>query len=259
MESNNNLAEPLVESAACEALGANTPEESAAYQRQVTADDTGELRVLDRQLRQTAARLAAASPHMKPPADLRGRLLQATAPVTFKMEDYRRATREDFRFYKWGFYAAAMFLIMGALYNIDVRGRLDQANKNIVALQQQEQLIGQRSSDAIAALVNPRGLQITLRDDQGQPCGKAVADLTTHKAVLIFPEETMPLGAHPQLTLTVDNKQVAFDTMLITAPANDIGFAVSKNAPEIARAVYVQNLKPDETSKPRTANIMGGP
>jgi len=54
MESNSTWTEPLVESAACEALGANTPEESAAYQRQVAADDTGELRTLDRQLRQTA-------------------------------------------------------------------------------------------------------------------------------------------------------------------------------------------------------------
>jgi len=258
MESNPTVTEPLMESAACDALGANTPEESAAYQRQVAADGTGALRTLDRQFRETAGRLGAASPHMRPPADLRGRILQATAPVTFKMEDYRKATREDYRFYKWGFYAAAMFLIMGALYNIDVRGRIDQANKNIVALEQQKQQLAKQSNETIAAFVNPRGLQITWRDEQGQPCGRAIVDMTTHKAVLIFPQETMQATAHPQLTLTVNNQQVAFDTTLISAPAVQLGYVVPKNAPDITRIVNVQNLKPDDTNKPRNADIMGG-
>ena len=138
MES-KTVAETMLEDAACEALGANTAGESAAYQRQVAADATGELRTLDRRLRRTASRLAAAGPHLMPPADLRGRIVRATAPVTFKLEDYRRATREDYRFYKWGFYAAALFLIAGAWYYIDTGGKLDRANRNIAAMQQQGQ------------------------------------------------------------------------------------------------------------------------
>jgi hypothetical protein len=251
-----SVTETMMESAACEALGANTAGESAAYQRQVADDGTGELRKLDRELRQTAARLAAASPHMMPPADLRGRIVQATAPVTFKMEDYRRATREDYRFYKWGFYAAALFLIAGAWYNIDAGAKLQQANQNIVALQQQGRQVIQQQNEVIATLA--RGNPITLGGN-GQTFGKAVVDFNSHKAVLIFPEETMPLGSRPQLNLTMNNEKIAFDTRLITAPAVELGYAVVKNATNMTRNVNLQNLKPDETQKPMNADIMAGP
>jgi len=256
MDSNDTTTELLAESAACEALGANSPAESAAYQRQLAADATGKLRELDRQLRETAGRLGAASPHMKPPAELRGRILQATAPVTFKMEDYRKATREDYRFYKWGFYAAALFLIMGAMYNIDARGRLDQANKNIMALEQREQQLARQSSDIITTFA--RGNTITWKDANGQAYGKAIVDMNTHKAVLVFPQETMPPGARPQLKLTLNNEQVAFDTTLVTARAAELGYVVPPNAPDIAQIMNVRNLKPDESTKPQTADMLGG-
>ena len=41
MDTNRTWTDSQVENAACEALGANSPEESAAYQRQVAADTTG--------------------------------------------------------------------------------------------------------------------------------------------------------------------------------------------------------------------------
>jgi hypothetical protein len=255
MKPDPSLPDSLVDTAAGEALGANTPEESAAYQRQIDADPTGAARRLDRELRHTAARLAAASPYMKPPADLRGRILQATAPVTFKMEDYRRATREDYRFYKWGFYAAAVFLIMGALYNIDTRGKLDQANKNVVALRQQEQQIAARSNEIITTFA--RGDQITWRDETGKPYGKAIVDMTTHKAVMIFPQETMPGNLRPQLNLTLNDQKIAFDTTLITASASELNFAVPKNAPDIATLMNPPTVKPDNTIKPMTADFSG--
>ena len=97
--------EQLLDNAISETLGMNTAGESAAYERAL-AGDAG-ARATDRQLRETTAYLAAASPHMAPPADLRGRILLATAAKTYKLEDYRKASGEDNRFYKWGFYAAA--------------------------------------------------------------------------------------------------------------------------------------------------------
>src|SRR4051794_7061849 len=78
----------------------------------------------DRAMRETVARLAAASPHMKPSPELRARILQATATRTFKMEDYRKTSGEDYRWYKWGFYAAAAFLVMAGVYNMNVDGKL---------------------------------------------------------------------------------------------------------------------------------------
>ena len=250
MES-KTVTETMMESAACEALGANTAEESAAYQRQVADDGTGELRRLDRRLRTTASRLAAASPHLMPSADLRGRIVQATAPVTFKMEDYRKATREDFRFYKWGFYAAAVFLFMGALYNIDVGGKLNTANNRLVALQQKQQQLlsaNQESNNALAAFIDPHSVQLTWQEN-GQTFGRGIVNVASHKAVLIFPQELMPNGTRPQLTMNVGGKDVPFETSLITAPAVQIGLVVPANAPDFARKPNVEKLAPDTGNK----------
>ena len=120
MNGPNKMTEAWMDTAACETLGANTAEESAAYQQQL-ADAGSEASQTDRALRETVARLSAASPYMAPPADLRGRILQATAPATFKMEDYRKATHESGKYYRWGFYAAMFFLMAGAYYNLSVK------------------------------------------------------------------------------------------------------------------------------------------
>jgi hypothetical protein len=240
-----------LDQATCEALGANTPEESAAYQSSLAADPAA--RRLDRALRETTARLAAASPHMKPSPDLRGRILEATAPKTFKMEDYRKVTREDYRFYKWGFYAAAMFLIFGALYNLDTRGKLDTANKNIALLQQQGQQLAAKTTDIITTFA--RGEQISWKDENGKLYGKAVVDMDTRKAILIFPQETIPATAAPQLTLNLpDQNRVTFNTTLITATAGELRFAVPQNA-DIGRILTVTNLKPDTNNIPQTAGM----
>src|SRR5438045_604834 len=112
----NKMTEQLLDAAACDALGINTPAESAAYQQDLTAAGK-DAKETDRALRETVSRLAAASPHMEPSADLRGRILQATAPRTFKMEEYRKATQESGRFYRWGFAAAMLFLMAAAWFN----------------------------------------------------------------------------------------------------------------------------------------------
>jgi hypothetical protein len=250
METNRRWTDSQVEEAACEALGANSPEESAAYQRQVAADPTGSARRLDRELRETAARLAAASPHMKAPAELRGRILQATAPTTFKMEDYRRNTREDYRFYKWGFYAAAMFLVMAALYNINMSGKLEQANKNIAALS----VANQKSNTALAAFIDPRGVQLTWQEN-GQVFGRGVMDVATHKALLVFPQELIAAGVRPQLSANINGQEIPFETSLVVAPARQIGFILPARAPDLAQKPNVDKLTPDEGNKIKVAGF----
>jgi hypothetical protein len=254
METNGTWTESQVESAACEALGANSPEESAAYQRQMAADTTGAARRLDRELRETAARLAAASPHMKPPTTLRGRILQATAPMTFKMEDYRKATREDYRFYKWGFYAAAMFLVMGALYNIDTRSKLgaalNTANKNVAALSN----ANRQANTALAAFIDPHGVQLTWQEN-GQVFGRGVMDVANHKALLVFPQELLAAGVRPRLSANIGGQEVPFETSLIVAPAQQIGFVLPARTPDLEQKPNVDKLTPDESNKIKVAGM----
>src|SRR4029079_4894668 len=82
------------------------------------AEAPAEGRMMQRDLRETVARLGAASPYMQPPEELRARILQAHATATFRMEDYRKATRDNSRYYKWGFYAAMLFMMAGSWYNL---------------------------------------------------------------------------------------------------------------------------------------------
>jgi hypothetical protein len=250
MDTNRTWTDSQVEDAACEALGANSAEESAAYQRQVTADTTGTARRLDRELRETAARLAAASPHMKPPAELRGRILQATAPMTFKMEDYRKVAREDYRFYKWGFYAAAMFLVMAALYNINMSGKLEQANKNIAALG----VANQKSNAALAAFIDPRGIQLTWQEN-GKVFGRGVADVATHKALLVFPQELIAAGVRPQLSANINGQEIPFETSLVVAPANQVGFVLPSRTPDLEQKPSIDKLTPDDRNKIKVAGF----
>jgi hypothetical protein len=259
MASNEKFSDELLDAAACEAIGANTPGESAVYQRELaTLDDSA--RSADRMLRETSARMAAASPHLKPSANLRGRILQATAPATFRMEDYRKANQEDTRYYKWGFYAAAMFLVAASLWNFSYQSALTQANGKIAALGDQNAKLtaaAQEEHDAIATLVNPQSLQIVWKAD-GKIYGRGVADLATRRAILIFPQEMLASGIKPVLTLQSQGQKVAFQTDLITAPAGPLGLVVPANAPDIAKVLNVQQLTPDKSVTPPAPPSIAG-
>ncbi len=201
------MTEQLLDAAACDAVGALPPTESAAYQQDLAAaGEDG--RTSDRELRETAARLATASPYMAPPPDLRGRILQATAPATFRMEDYRKTTREDYRFYKWGFYAAACFLVAAALYNIQTKSSANQivakANAQLTSLgKQRDQFASaaEQRNKVITALVNPNGQWVTWTNAKNEPFARGIVNSLDHTAVLIFPEETMPKGTLAQLKI----------------------------------------------------------
>ncbi len=257
MEVNKMINDELLDAAACEALGSHTHEESAAYAHELAAAGAPG-QTLDRQMRETAAALAAASPHMKPSNELRARILHVTAPKSFRLEDYRKASREDVRYYKWGFAVAAAFLVMAGLYNINTRGSLDQANAKFAQLQKQAQQLAvddQQRNDALNMFVNPRNGQIICLNDKGQPFGRGIVDLQNKKALLILPQEMVAAGTAPQLTLDDGSgNKVAFATSLVTGPAGAMGLVVPDNA-KLPNNFAFENVVPDAANKPRAASI----
>jgi hypothetical protein len=227
--------EQLMEAAAGEALGANTVAESDAYAREIAGDDRG--CAMDRDLRETVARLAAASPHLKPSADLRGKILQATAPATFKMEDYRRATAESGRFYRWGFYAAMVFLCAGAYYNLALQSKLKQVSQ--VAAAQSQQV--QERDKALAAFVNPNATRIHLFDEKTkQRYGEAVIDDKSKTAVVILPDKMVPKDK--TVNLTPQNSSVPYSTLLVRAPGDTIQPLPGKS---VEAAIQIKAMEPD--------------
>lgn len=242
MDTRNHMTDQLLDDAACDAIGANTSAESAAYAQQLAA--AGEAaRKTDRTLREAVSRLSAASPYMTPPSDLRGRILQATAPATFRMEDYRKAMKDNSRLYKWGFYAAMLFLMAGAWYNMDTRNQLTRANQQ-----------AQQRDQVIAAFVNPNGQQITWRDEAGHAVARAIVDVKSQKALVIGPQELFPPGYSAQLALNVEGKNTKFQTVLLTAPAKDLNLSVPSHT-DLAKLFNVTNLSPDSSNQPRNAGF----
>jgi len=248
MNADNKLSQTLVDAVASEALGANTPADSAAY-RQELASAGDSARRLDCQLNETVARLAAASPFMQPSADLRGRILQATAPAAFRMEDYRHVTRDNSRLYRWGCYAAMAFLAAGAWFNIHTQNQLRASQNQVAALSQQ----ANERNVALAAFVNPNADQITFTDNgqaNGKVIGKALLDGNTKTAVVILPPGMVPAGHTPQLSITKNGTQVTYQTVLITAPA-DMLQAPSGTSAEAMLAI--KGMSPD----PKRPQIAG--
>jgi hypothetical protein len=241
----SKMSEQLLDAAACEALGANTPAESAVYQQEL-AGAGDDARRMDWELRETVARLSSASPYLKPSADLRGRILQASAPVTFRMEDYRKAVKDNSRFYKWGFYAAMLFLSAGAIFNITTRDMLTKSNQSVAALKNHIK----ETDNALMAFVNPKSQPITLTEN-GKAYGKALVDPETMTAVVLLPKGMVPEGKSPQMSITdADGKVMAFKTVLIEAPGD---FLVMPQNKSIETVLRIQDLAPDGTQRPQVA------
>ena len=136
------------------------------------------------------------------------------------------------RYYKWGFYAAAVFLVFAGLYNISVRGGLDQANANYKALQQQAQEMAKADQDrnSLIAANQARGIPFQCNDDKGQPFARGTLDLQNKTAVMYFPQEMMAAGIQPQLNLEVGGVRQAFSTMVIPVSAGLANLVVPERA-----------------------------
>jgi hypothetical protein len=235
------MTDTLLDAAACEALGANSPADSAAYQQELAAAGEDARRV-DRDLRETVARLAAASPHLAPPPDLRGKILQETAPVTFKMEDYRKATKEPSRFYKWGFYAAMMFLMAGAYYNLSLQTTTKKMD------QQMQALVGAMKDrdGALSTLLDPNVQQVTFKNQDGQAFGRAFVNEKNEFAVVILPEGAIPTGKTAKLQMPGPNgTSVDYKTVLIKAPTAMLAGGAVGNGQNVETALTIQQTAPD--------------
>lgn len=238
----NKMTDQLLDAAACEAIGAHTREESAAYQHELAAAGATAVAV-DKQLRQTVAALSAASPHMNPSSDLRARILHATAPKTFRLEDYKKTSREENRYYKWGFYAAAMFLVMGALYNISVKSALDKTTASYNNLREQAMGLAKNDEQKTAilnVLLNANG-SLDIVDESKRPFARAILDVRNRRAIMVMPQEMAVAGVQPQLALEDTNGQkLNFQTMILTGPANELQLVVPPNA-QVPEKIGIQS------------------
>jgi hypothetical protein len=240
------LTDGLLDAAACEALGANAPTESAAYQQELAA--AGEdARRADRELRETVARLAAASPHLAPPPDLRGKILQATAPVTFRMEDYRKATQEPSRFFKWGFYAAMLFLMAGAYYNINLQSKLQQTVQTAKAIEAQSQ----EREAALATLLSPGLKQVKHTDAAGNPYALTFYNEQTQTAVSILPKEIVE--SNKRAIFNFENTE--YKTVVVAVPGGSVMPSLTLPQDRSTESVLkVVHAVADPTAQPKVAS-----
>ncbi len=242
----HKITEEQLDDAAVAAIGAPMAEPFAA---------NGAVSALDMELRDVVARLAAASPHMTPPPDLRGRILQAAIAAQgndFKMEDYRKATRDNGKFYQWGFRAAVLFLMAAAGFNIFTQKSLKEADARVAELQDRQQ----KQTVAMATFMSPKMEPITFTQDE-KVVARAFLNTETGKVVLIVPQGMVPGGAGQPLQLTlpdpVTGKEVAYETMVITVPQEFMGAPSNRS---IEAALRVQKLSPDTTGvQPMTAGF----
>lgn len=223
----------LLDVAAQDALGTLAAEESAALARNLAqAGESTQRQVRD--LRETVARLAAASPYMEPPARLRGALLLATAPASFKMSDYQRKGEPSSRLLRYGMIAAVCFLAASAWYNTTLKNRLNDQNQQLA---KQSELLNtmharlQSAGVAISSLINPETDQITLTKDD-KPVGKAFVNNKTKTAILF-----MPGSATQSATGTMTIKQPNGETVAYSA------------------MVLLTDLAPGSITKPGTPNL----
>jgi hypothetical protein len=222
-----------------------------------TADEPGP-RELKRDLRETTARLSAASPYMKPPEDLRGRILQATAPQSFRMEDYRKVMRDNSRFFKWGFYAAMLFLMAAGWFNMTATNANEQMRTSLATAQQQLNTLQGSNQQLLAALAtfSPDVKILQFRDAKQQPFAQALIDESTKRALLILPPE-MIAGNTGELVMEVGGNRIAFQTSVMADPHKVLVGAAPQGLAS-RKTLNVQEVTPD-ANNPNVRNARFGP
>ncbi len=257
MDTHSAISDSFLDAAIGEALGINSPADTALLDAgRAEAGEPG--RDFERDLTETAARLCTASPFMAPPENLRGRILQATAPTAFRIEDYRKATGENMRVYKWGFYAAAVFLMAAALYNISTRNQLAKAyNAYTAEVAQAGSLAHQlQSRNALVnELADPRTQQVTINDDHNDAVARLYVNRDTQQVVAIVPQGLIPEGQTLQVSLPDPNngdKRVAFQTVTLTEQGSGLKAPAGTLA---GNQINVSHLTPDDSNRPQFAGM----
>ncbi len=157
-------------------------------------------------MQEAVALLAAASPYMEPPERLRTAILAATAPSTFKIEDYRRASDNRSNRYLWWGMAAAVLCLLWSGYDV-MNLRKDNAQLAGQTQQQKQQLILQNQQlanvqKAVRQLTDPNIKQITLRSGTDQKViGKLLVDSRTNEIMVVMPDAVIPPNTKVKMTL----------------------------------------------------------
>jgi hypothetical protein len=201
----NDVTDAFLDEAAGHAIGAHTPEDAAAFQTVLTSAMQADRQAVAG-LRDVAARMAAASPYMEPPPNLRAAILAATAPANYKIKDYRRtADDRSNRYLRWGMAAAVVCLMWSGYYTMGIK---QQSAKMVGVIQDQGQklteLAQRLDSDhsALNALVDPAFHQIYLRSGPDKKIiGKMLVDSRTNEVMVVMPDAAIPPNAKMKLTL----------------------------------------------------------
>ncbi len=205
MDTNNDTApldEAFLDAAAAQAVGAHTAEEAAAFQTRLAAASAAERRVLN-DLQAVVAKMAAASPYLEPDEALRGKILEATAPANFKMEQYRRSN-DMAKWQRWGLIAAILFLVLGAGYNAMLQQAMGNQAKQMVRMDTAIRELRDANARQLAALdklVDPDVHQVNLVDKNNKAIGKLLVDNRTKEFMLVMPQTVIPPGAMAKIVV----------------------------------------------------------
>ena len=230
---NQKMDEAFLDAAVAEALQTQGPEESDAYVRELAQSDEESKRVA-RELKETVARLSAASPYMEPPASLRGKILQATAPASFKMEDYRKKGEGmSSAWLRWGMVAAVAFLTWSAYTNMSLQNTVKQQNQVLVSadgtLKQYQVQVKElqtqvkHASVAIAALADDKVQKSVMVNEKGEKLGLLVQDPTTKEFLIVMPQTVMPPNAVAKLVIEQKGVRREIQAVAIGAMGNKTG------------------------------------
>jgi hypothetical protein len=212
-ENNNNIRDEYLDAAAGEAIGAAPAEETAAL-----GEASAEEKQAARELRETVARMAAASPYMSPSAELRGKILAATAPATFRMEDYKKATRDDAKWWRYGVIAATLFLVAAAYYNISARNQLKARDAEVASLRQAVE----DQNTALSMIADPKTEKAALKANN-KVAGAVLLDNTSKTAVVIASADAFPAGKAPSFQVTRNGVTTVYRTIPVIISGQEAG------------------------------------
>jgi len=199
--------EAFLDAAAMQAVGAHTAAEAEAFKTRLAAGSAEEQRVAA-ELETVVAKMAGASPYMEPGEALRGKILQATAPQSFKYDEYRKSN-DMARWQRWGLIAAVLFLVVGASYNMMLQsavkerdGRLGEA---VARLNQQQLEISERNK-VLAMAMHPDTKRRDIVQAEGtKVVGALLENQTLNTSYLVLPNTVIPPGTTAKIVYTDKN------------------------------------------------------
>jgi len=234
MNDKANLNEKFLDDAAAEAIGAHGVEESDAFTVALgQADDAH--RQASRELRDTVARMAGAAPYIDPPTRLRGAILEATAPKSFKIDDYRRAADLSPKWLRRSLVASIGFLIFAAWYNAAAKTTIDNQQKQIADMtsQMNGKLVqvkaefdsmaraNAQSNLALSALSNDKASRWKLESNTGESM-VLIQVPETKQLLLVMPDRVVPSDAVATFTIEQNGKAQEIRALAIGKPGDGL-------------------------------------